>query len=162
MWIKTHGQDSILILWAQIAFFMIKLNLWLLLIAKQRICWLAPLIYKIIVRIVFLLNPLISHFDFENQNRILVINVTKNLFCKMISNFVLLLFFLVFIYFWERERDRDRDRETERQSMSRGGAERAGDRGSEAGSGRWAVSTEPDAGLELTDREIVTWLKSDA
>ena len=25
-----------------------------------------------------------------------------------------------------------------------------------------AVSAEPDAGLELTDREIVTWLKSDA
>ena len=25
-----------------------------------------------------------------------------------------------------------------------------------------AISPEPDAGLELTDREIVTWLKSDA
>ena len=25
-----------------------------------------------------------------------------------------------------------------------------------------APSPEPDAGLELTDREIVTWLKSDA
>ena len=31
--------------------------------------------------------------------------------------------------------------------MSRGGAEREGDRESEAGSGLWAVSTEPDAGL---------------
>ena len=27
---------------------------------------------------------------------------------------------------------------------------------SEAGSRLWAISTEPDAGLELTDREIVT------
>ena len=33
---------------------------------------------------------------------------------------------------------------------------------SEAGSRLWAISPEPDAGLELTDREIVTWLKSDA
>ena len=32
----------------------------------------------------------------------------------------------------------------------------------EAGSRLQAVSTEPDAGLKLTDREIVTWLKSDA
>ena len=47
----------------------------------------------------------------------------------------------------------------ERQSMSRGGAERWGDTESEAGSRLWAVSTEPDAGLELTDREIVTWAK---
>ena len=37
--------------------------------------------------------------------------------------------------------------------MNGGGAEREGDTESE---------TEPDAGLELTDREIVTWLKSDA
>ena len=35
--------------------------------------------------------------------------------------------------------------------MSRGGAERGGDTESEAGSGLRAVSTEPDAGLELTD-----------
>ena len=46
--------------------------------------------------------------------------------------------------------------------MSGGGAEREGDAESEAGSRLGAVSTEPDAGLELTDREIVTWLKSDA
>ena len=52
--------------------------------------------------------------------------------------------------------------ETERQSASRGGAEREGDTESEAGSRLRAVSTEPDAGLKLTDREIVTWLKSDA
>ena len=40
--------------------------------------------------------------------------------------------------------------------MSRGGAEREGDTQSEAGFGHRAVSTEPDAGLEPTDREIVT------
>ena len=52
----------------------------------------------------------------------------------------------MFIYFWDRER----------QSMNRGGAEREGDTESETGSRLWAVSTEPDAGLELTDREIMT------
>ena len=40
--------------------------------------------------------------------------------------------------------------------MSRGGAEREGDTESEAGSGLRAVSTAPDAGLELMDRKIVT------
>ena len=45
----------------------------------------------------------------------------------------------------------------QRQSMNRGGAEREGDTESETGSRLWAVSTEPEAGLELTDREIVTW-----
>ena len=41
--------------------------------------------------------------------------------------------------------------------MSMGGAERGGDMESEAGSRLWAVSTEPDVGLEPTDREIMTW-----
>ena len=40
--------------------------------------------------------------------------------------------------------------------MSGGGAEREGDTESEAGSRLSAVSTEPDAGLELTNREIMT------
>ena len=40
--------------------------------------------------------------------------------------------------------------------MSEGGAEREGDTEWEAGSRPRAVSTEPDVGLELTDREIVT------
>ena len=53
----------------------------------------------------------------------------------------------MFIYFWDRER----------QSMSAGGAEREGDTESEAGSRLWAVSTEPDAGLEPTNCEIMTW-----
>ena len=53
----------------------------------------------------------------------------------------------MFIYFWDRER----------QSMSGGGAEREGDTESEAGSRLWAVNTEPDKGLELTNQEIMTW-----
>ena len=40
--------------------------------------------------------------------------------------------------------------------MSRGGAEREGDTESEAGPRLQAVSTEPDAGLELTRCEIMT------
>ena len=40
--------------------------------------------------------------------------------------------------------------------MNGGGAEREGDTESEAGSGLRAASTEPDAGLELTNREIMT------
>ena len=40
---------------------------------------------------------------------------------------------------------------------SGGGAEREGDTESEAGSRLQAVSTEPDAGLELTKHEIMTW-----
>ena len=51
------------------------------------------------------------------------------------------------IYFWERKR----------QSRSGGGAEREGDTESKAGSSLRAVSTEPDAGLELMKCEIMTW-----
>ena len=47
---------------------------------------------------------------------------------------------------------RDRDR----QNVSRGGVEREGDTESETGSRLGAASTEPDAGLELTNREIMT------
>ena len=46
--------------------------------------------------------------------------------------------------------------ETERQSMSGGEAERKGDTEFEAGSRLQAISTEPDAGLELTSCEIMT------
>ena len=44
----------------------------------------------------------------------------------------------------------------ERRSVSRGGAERKGGTESDAGSRLKAVSTEPKAGFELTDREIMT------
>ena len=40
--------------------------------------------------------------------------------------------------------------------MNGGGAEREGDTETEAGSRLRAISTEPDTGLELTDREIMT------
>ena len=40
--------------------------------------------------------------------------------------------------------------------MSGGGAEREGDTESKAGSRLRAVGTEPDAGLEPTNREIMT------
>ena len=49
----------------------------------------------------------------------------------------------------------ERERVRERQSMNREG-QREGDTESETGSRLQAVSTEPDAGLELTDREIMT------
>ena len=60
--------------------------------------------------------------------------------------FLFFVFFSTFIYFWDRER----------QSMNGGGAEREGGTESEAGSRLQAVSTEPDAGLELTTCEIMT------
>ena len=63
-----------------------------------------------------------------------------------------IFFFNVFTYFWDRER----------QSMNGGGAEREGDTESETGSRLRAISPEPDAGLELIDSEMATWLKSDA
>ena len=40
--------------------------------------------------------------------------------------------------------------------MNRRGADREGDKESQAGSRLQAVSTEPDAGLELTSPEIMT------
>ena len=56
-------------------------------------------------------------------------------------------FVFTFIHFWE----------TETQSTSRGWAGREGDTESEAGSRLWAISTEPNTGLELMDHEIMTW-----
>ena len=47
--------------------------------------------------------------------------------------------------------------ERDRQNASGLVAEREGDTESEASSRLWAVSTEPDAGLELTSCEIMTW-----
>ena len=51
----------------------------------------------------------------------------------------------MFTYFWRRERQSVRQgRERETQEF-------------EAGSRLWAISTEPDAGLELNKRKIMTW-----
>ena len=62
------------------------------------------------------------------------------------SCFVLIFFYTLFTF--------------DRQNTSGGGAERDnGDTESEAGSKLWAVSTEPDAGLELTNHEVMTWAK---
>ena len=44
----------------------------------------------------------------------------------------------------------------ERAGASGGGAEKEGDAESQAGSRLRAVSTEPDAGLEVTNRKIMT------
>ena len=51
----------------------------------------------------------------------------------------------MFVYFWETEREWGR------------GREREGDTESEAGSRLPAASTEPDAGLEPMNCEIMTW-----
>ena len=55
----------------------------------------------------------------------------------------------MFIYFWDRETEHERGRVRERE----------GDTESETGFRLWAVSTEPDTGLELTNREIMAWAK---
>ena len=61
----------------------------------------------------------------------------------------------MFIYFWERERERDRQTD----STSGGGAKMEEDTESDTGFRLWAVSREPDTGLELTNHEIMTWAK---
>ena len=74
-----------------------------------------------------------------------------SIFQKIFKVYLFKKIFLVFIFETERER----------QSASRGGAEREGDPESEAGSKLLTVGTEPDAGLDLTDREVMTWAKVD-
>ena len=63
--------------------------------------------------------------------------------------YVLIIIIIFSVYFL-------RERERKRQSVSRGGAEREGDTESEAGSRLQAVSTEPHAGLKLTNCKIMT------
>ena len=53
----------------------------------------------------------------------------------------------MFIYFWERERER----------AQVGGGQRERDTECGAGSRLRAVSTEPDARLELTNHDIMAW-----
>ena len=64
---------------------------------------------------------------------------------------IFIYFFKCFISFWQRERERERDREWA------GERQREGDTESKAGCRLWAVNTEPDVGLELTDGETMTW-----
>ena len=79
---------------------------------------------------------------FEDINKSLILlGVIKT---AMKKTCLFLKFFLMFIF------------DRERQSMRGGGAERGGDTESEAGSRLRAISTEPDAGVELTNREIMT------
>ena len=69
---------------------------------------------------------------------------------SIIYFYLFLLFFfnfLMFIYF-ERKRER---------VIHEWGTEREGDTESEAGLTLWAVSTEPDMGLEPTSHRVITW-----
>ena len=94
--------------------------------------------------------PLCMHHILSRNVNSLLTWPPSNSYCNYcLSKFLKKFFCNVFIYFWDRER----------QSMSRGGAgrEREEDTEPEVGSRLWAVSTEPDAGLELTDYEIITW-----
>ena len=65
-----------------------------------------------------------------------------------LNKYFLNVLFCLFVY-WDRER----------QNTSRGGPEREGDTVSEAGSRLWAVSAEPNLGLEPMNREIMTWVE---
>ena len=59
----------------------------------------------------------------------------------------LFIYFNIYLFLRQRETEHEWGRVRERE----------GDTESETGSRLWAVSTEPDAGLELTNREIMTW-----
>ena len=60
-------------------------------------------------------------------------------------------FFNIYLFLRERERERETETEHERERT-----EREGDTESEAGSRLQTVSTEPNAGLKLMDRKIMT------
>ena len=60
-------------------------------------------------------------------------------------------FFLTFIHFWGRDREREKEKSGEGQ--------RKRETESEAGSRLWAVSTEPNTGLKLTNHKITAWVK---
>ena len=120
---------------------------------------------KTVVRVVLCFCSKIKHYYGDISTNVYITNIIKSRGMRYWDGLVYncyhggrialkfgsssILFFLMFICFWERQR----------RSMSRGGAERAGDIESEAGSRLRAVSKEPDVGLELTNREIMTWAK---
>ena len=74
-----------------------------------------------------------------------------NIIILSVLFFFLIFFFNVYLFLGQRETEHERGRGRERGRQNRKQAP-----GSEP-----AISLEPDAWLELTDREIVTWLKSD-
>ena len=63
------------------------------------------------------------------------------------NDFFFLIFFNVYLFLRETETEHEQAR----------GREREGDTESKAGSRFWAISTDPDAGLEPTSCEIMTW-----
>ena len=88
----------------------------------------------------------------ELVNTLLLNRISVRRFCptRLTLSVVNIFFFqMFFIYFWDRERQTEHEQGR--------GREREGDTEFEAGSRLWAVSTEPDAGLELKDCEIMTW-----
>ena len=82
--------------------------------------------------------------------KLLVVMIVLTLRMRNTSSFIISVFKINFLNVYLLLRDR------ERQSMNLGGAERGGDTESKAGSRLQAISTEPNAGLELISREIVT------
>ena len=83
------------------------------------------------------------------EQEVITINPTDN---ENVMRIFYFLIFLMFIYFWERD--------THTHNTSGRGAERERERrrGRHRIQSRlWAVSTRPDAGLELTKCEIMTW-----
>ena len=66
---------------------------------------------------------------------------------KCLFSLLFVVFIFLSLFLQQRETEHEQGR----------GREREGDTESEAGSRCWAVSTEPDAGLEPMNREIVTW-----
>ena len=89
---------------------------------------------------IFFLVVNISHF--------LLSEVRDVIFPFYQEAFLFLPFFKCLFIFWERERDRDN---------AQGRRGREGDTEFKAGSRLRAVSTEPNAGLEPTNQEIMTW-----
>ena len=100
-------------------------------------CFFSPQLFFIVVKCTYYF----SHCSVPSQW-----HLVNSQSCAPITTFFFLN--LMFIYFWERECE--------------GGAEREGDTESESGSRLWAVSTEPDAGLELLTARSWPEPKSDA
>ena len=72
--------------------------------------------------------------------------------CVCVCVCVCVFFLFCFIYF-ERERERERERR-EREYVSTKATERE-----RIPSRLWAVTTEPDAGFNLTNQEVMTWVE---